>query len=75
MSDGTAGDQLETKSKAKGLSEGLYGPEALKGIKSEVMAGCVLSPKDDADRAWNDANRRAARIISQYIKGAGLFQL
>lgn len=79
MSDTTPNDLIELENKNPGaksppLNEGLYGPEVLKGIKSEIVAGSVLLPKDDADRAWNDANMRAARILSHYIEGKGMFQ-
>lgn len=47
---------------------------ALIGIKAEITAGSVLLPRDDADRAWNDANRRACKIIDRYISGNGIFQ-
>lgn len=47
----------------------------LDGIKTEIIAGSVLRPKNDGDRAWNDANRRSAGIIDNYISGKGLFQL
>ena len=46
----------------------------LRGIKSEIIAGSVLAPKTLMDRAWNDANMRAGRIIDRYIAGEGLFQ-
>ena len=68
-------DSKQTKGNKSKLNDGLYGPEALKGLKSEIMAGSVLVPKTDEDRAWNEANKRAARIVSHYIEGKGLFQL
>jgi hypothetical protein len=46
----------------------------LRGIRTEIMAGCVLFPKDDADMAHNNASKRAAEIIDKYIAGKGLFQ-
>lgn len=48
--------------------------DALEGARSEIIAGGVLIPKSDADRAYNDACFRAARIIEKYKKGGGLFQ-
>lgn len=48
--------------------------EILKGIQTEIVAGSVLFPKSEAERAWNDANRRAKDIIQMYINGNGLFQ-
>ena len=47
----------------------------LKGIRTEVIAGGVLIPKSNEDLAWNSANDRTVRIIDQYIRGKGLFQL
>lgn len=44
------------------------------GIATEIRAGKVLSPKNDADTAWNNASDRAIRIIKKYGRGEGLFQ-
>lgn len=49
--------------------------EALKGARSEIVAGSVLFPRSEEDRAWNNANQRAGRILEKYMKGEGLFQL
>lgn len=46
----------------------------LEGVRCEIIAGSVLHPVCDADKAWNEANNRAARIIDLYIQGRGLFQ-
>ena len=48
--------------------------EHLGGLKSEIMAGCVLFVKDEADRAWNTACQRAVKLIEAYEHGNGLFQ-
>lgn len=47
---------------------------AVQGIIDEVIAGCVLTPKDDLDESWNSANRRTRDIAAKYLKGDGLFQ-
>lgn len=47
---------------------------ALDGCKKEILAGSVLMPISEADRAWNEANNRAVRIIETYIQRNGLFQ-
>lgn len=49
--------------------------KALEGARSEIVAGGVLIPRTDIDRAYNEAIFRAARIIEEYKKGKGLFQL
>jgi hypothetical protein len=48
--------------------------EILKGIQTEIVAGSVLVPKNEADVAWNRANLRARSIIQNYIDGYGLYQ-
>ena len=45
-----------------------------RGMKTEIRAGSVLMPKDEADRAWNSANERAILIIEAYERNEGLFQ-
>ena len=42
---------------------------------TEIGAGRVLIPVDDADRAWNSASERAIRIINQYQDGRDLWQV
>lgn len=49
--------------------------KALRGARTEIIAGGVLLPITDADKAWNRANERAARIIDGYLRGEGLFQI
>ena len=51
-----------------------YKKEDLKNIITEITAGMVLFPKDERDKAWNDASARAIRIVKLYQKGEGLFQ-
>ena len=53
-------------------------PEVIKwfkGVQTELKAGSVLFPQSEADRAWNDANARACRIIDLYKRGDGIFQI
>ena len=59
-------------SKKKVSSETL---KALNGLRSEIIAGKVLVPKTNADRAWNDCADRAVGILNAYRRGEGLFQL
>jgi hypothetical protein len=47
---------------------------ALDGCRKEIIAGSVLTPLTAEDRAWNEANKRAVRIIESYIQRKGLFQ-
>lgn len=47
----------------------------MKGLKSEIIANCVLIPKCDADEAWNQAKGNDAKLVEEYSKGKGLFQL
>lgn len=47
----------------------------LEGIISEITAGMVMFPKDEADRAWNGASQRAISIVNQYREGHGIFQI
>lgn len=49
--------------------------KAIEGAMKEIVAGSILRPFNDQERAWNDANARATRILSAYLKGEGLFQL
>lgn len=49
--------------------------KALDGLRTEIIAGKVLIPKNAEDIAWNGANDRAIRILDKYRKGEGLFQL
>lgn len=49
--------------------------KALDGLRTEIIAGKVLVPKNAEDIAWNRANDRAVRILDMYRKGEGLFQL
>lgn len=44
-------------------------------IITELKAGMVINPKDEADRMWNNASLRAISIVKKYQKGVGLFQL
>ena len=43
-------------------------------IRAEVIAGAVLIPVNDLDRAWNRATVRACDITKTYKAGKGLFQ-
>lgn len=43
-------------------------------IITEINAGCVLVPKTEIDKAWNEACNRACRIVRLYCNGQGLFQ-
>jgi hypothetical protein len=45
------------------------------GAVTEIIAAKVLHPRSEADRAWNDASDRAARLVKAYIAGDGLFQV
>ena len=47
----------------------------LKGIQTEIGAGMVMFPKDEAERLFNVACKRAKAIIRNYQDGHGLFQL
>jgi len=53
----------------------IFKRKAVEGIKSEIMAGSVLFPKNEGDKAWNNANKRAVSIINKYLAGEGLFML
>lgn len=44
------------------------------GAMDEIMAGGVMCPANDADRAYNEAGKRANRILNSYAKGKGLLQ-
>ncbi len=44
-------------------------------MRSEIIAGSILFPKTDVDRAWNQANQRAGDIIAGYLIGEGLSQM
>ena len=46
-----------------------------KWIITELHAGMVLEPKDEADRMWNHCTLRAISIVKKYEQGIGLFQL
>ena len=50
-------------------------PKHIKGAIAEIVAGAVLDPKSDIDRAWNAATFRAEEILQKYIIGDGLFQV
>lgn len=63
-------NRLHSKSKVSNETK-----EAIKGAISEIIAGSVLFPTTDGERLWNNANRRAERILQSYMKGEGLFQL
>jgi hypothetical protein len=52
-----------------------YLAESIGGAVTEIRAGSVLSPKNDADVAWNGANDRSIRILERYKTGEGLFQI
>ena len=43
-------------------------------IITEIMAGKVLMPKTEAERAHNNACDRANSIVAMYRDGRGLFQ-
>ena len=49
--------------------------DALKGLRTEIVAGKVLCPKSEADEAWNNCADRAVRILDGYKNGDGLFQV
>jgi len=67
----------DKKENAKGMASEVDAlvSKALDGLRSEIIAGRVLFPKNPEDNAWNGANDRAVRILDQYRKGEGLFQL
>jgi len=43
-------------------------------IISEITAGMVMHVKDEVDKAWNEASKRANMIVKKYRDGEGLFQ-
>ena len=56
------------------LDNELKPSKALDGLRTEIIAGKVLVPKNSEDFAWNGASERAVRILDMYKKGEGLFQ-
>jgi len=57
------------------LDDELKQIKALDGLRTEIIAGKVLIPKDGEDLAYNHASDRAVRILDMYKKGEGLFQM
>lgn len=49
--------------------------DVLGWIRTEIIAGGVLIPTSEAEKAWNSANERAVSILEKYKEGEGLFQL
>ena len=49
--------------------------QVLEYLKTEILSGKCLALRNSSDRAWNDSIDRAYRIIVQYSKGGGLFQI
>lgn len=50
-------------------------PKHIEGAITEIRAGKVLLPRDEAARAWNNASDRAIRILRNYQTGNGIFQI
>jgi len=48
--------------------------KALQGLRTEIVAGKILFPQTEVDRAWNSCADRALRILDKYAKGEGLLQ-
>lgn len=44
------------------------------GAITEMRAGKVMLPIDEASRSWNNATERCIAILMKYRDGHGLFQ-
>ncbi len=49
--------------------------DVCKWVETELCAGMVLMPNNEADRVWNQAHQRAIGILRKYKRGEGLFQM